>query len=54
MHAYRQERLSYMLQAGPGDPPLYLTWLLWPGGVSQYGGSLVGVFAPFPGHVAMD
>jgi hypothetical protein len=30
MHACRQERLSYVLQAGPGDPPVYLTWLLRP------------------------
>jgi hypothetical protein len=22
--------LSYQLQAGPGDPPVYLTWLLRP------------------------
>ena len=28
LHARRQERLSYLLQAGPGDPPVYLTWLL--------------------------
>jgi uncharacterized protein YndB with AHSA1/START domain len=24
------QRLSYLLQAGPGDPPVYLTWLLRP------------------------
>ncbi len=30
MHACCQERLSYLLQAGPGDPPVYLTWLLRP------------------------
>ncbi len=30
MHATREERLSYLLQAGPGDPPVYLTWLLRP------------------------
>jgi uncharacterized protein YndB with AHSA1/START domain len=30
MHACREERLSYLLQAGPGDPPVYLTWLLRP------------------------
>jgi len=30
LHARRQERLSYLLQAGPGDPPTYLTWLLRP------------------------
>jgi len=30
LHARRQERLSYLLQAGPGDPPAYLTWLLRP------------------------
>ena len=28
LHARCQERLSYLLQAGPGDPPVYLTWLL--------------------------
>jgi hypothetical protein len=30
MHAAAAERLSYLLQAGPGDPPVYLTWLLRP------------------------
>jgi hypothetical protein len=30
LHARRHERLSYLLQAGPGDPPAYLTWLLRP------------------------
>src|SRR5215470_5140774 len=30
LHARRQERLCYLLQAGPGDPPAYLTWLLRP------------------------
>ena len=30
LHACREERLSYLLQAGPGDPPVYLTWLLRP------------------------
>jgi len=35
------------LSCGP-QPPLMRT-----GGVSQSGGSLVGVFAPSPGHVAM-
>jgi len=30
LHPRRQERLSYLLQAGPGDPPAYLTWLLRP------------------------
>jgi hypothetical protein len=30
LHARSQERLSYLLQAGPGDPPAYLTWLLRP------------------------
>ena len=30
LHARRQERLSYLLQAGPGDPPAHLTWLLRP------------------------
>ena len=25
-----RERLSYLLRAGPGDPPVYLTWLLRP------------------------
>ncbi len=29
-HARRHERLSYLLQARPGDPPAYLTWLLRP------------------------
>ena len=28
LHARCHERLSYLLQAGPGDPPTYLTWLL--------------------------
>src|SRR6202040_800603 len=28
LHARCRERLSYLLQAGPGDPPVYLTWLL--------------------------
>jgi len=28
LHARCHERLSYLLQAGPGDPPVYLTWLL--------------------------
>lgn len=28
LHARRQERLSYLLRAGPGNPPVYLTWLL--------------------------
>ena len=30
LHARCYERLSYLLQAGPGDPPVYLTWLLRP------------------------
>jgi hypothetical protein len=30
LHARHHERLSYLLQAGPGDPPAYLTWLLRP------------------------
>lgn len=30
MHARRRERLSYLLQAGPADPPVYLTWRLRP------------------------
>jgi uncharacterized protein YndB with AHSA1/START domain len=30
LHARRQERLSCLLQAGPGDPPAHLTWLLRP------------------------
>jgi uncharacterized protein YndB with AHSA1/START domain len=30
LHARRNERLSYLLQAGPDDPPVYLTWLLRP------------------------
>ena len=28
LHARSGERLSYLLQAGPGDPPVYLTWRL--------------------------
>jgi hypothetical protein len=28
LHACCRERLSYLLQAGPGDPPVYVTWLL--------------------------
>jgi hypothetical protein len=28
VHARCGERLSYLLQAGPGDPPVYLTWRL--------------------------
>lgn len=30
VYARRRERLSYLLQAGPGDPSVYLTWLLRP------------------------
>ena len=30
LHARRHERLSYLLQSGPDDPPVYLTWLLRP------------------------
>ena len=30
LHARPHERLSYLLQAGPGDPSAYLTWLLRP------------------------
>ena len=30
LHARRNERLSYLLQSGPEDPPVYLTWLLRP------------------------
>jgi Activator of Hsp90 ATPase homolog 1-like protein len=30
LHARCHERLSYVLQAGPGDPPAYLTWRLRP------------------------
>jgi hypothetical protein len=30
LHACCHERLSYLLQAGPVDPPVYLTWLLRP------------------------
>jgi uncharacterized protein YndB with AHSA1/START domain len=30
LHAQCHERLSYVLQAGQGDPPTYLTWLLRP------------------------
>ena len=29
--AERNERLSYVLQSGPQDPPVYLTWLIRPG-----------------------
>jgi Activator of Hsp90 ATPase homolog 1-like protein len=39
LHARCQERLSYLLQAGPGDPPAYLTWLLRP----APGGCVVGL-----------
>ena len=28
LHVRGQERLSYLLRAGPGDPPVYLTWRL--------------------------
>lgn len=28
VHARCHERLSYLLQAGPGDPPVYVTWRL--------------------------
>ena len=27
----RPERLSYVLQSTPDDPPVYLTWLIRPG-----------------------
>ncbi len=27
----RHERLSYVLQSTPDDPPVYLTWLIRPG-----------------------
>jgi uncharacterized protein YndB with AHSA1/START domain len=30
LHARGAERLSYLLQAAPGDPPVYLTWRLRP------------------------
>jgi uncharacterized protein YndB with AHSA1/START domain len=30
LHARCQERLSYLMQAGPGDPAVYLTWRLRP------------------------
>ena len=30
VHARCRERLSYLLQAGPDDPPVYLTWLVRP------------------------
>jgi uncharacterized protein YndB with AHSA1/START domain len=30
VHAQCGARLSYLLQAGPGDPPVYLTWRLRP------------------------
>jgi uncharacterized protein YndB with AHSA1/START domain len=29
-HAQCPERLSYVLQSGPDDPPTYLTWLIRP------------------------
>lgn len=28
--AHPNERLSYLLQATPGDPPVYVTWLIRP------------------------
>jgi uncharacterized protein YndB with AHSA1/START domain len=37
VHARCGERLSYLLQAGPGDSPVYLTWRLRP----TSGGSVV-------------
>ena len=30
LHAQCPERLSYVLQSGPHDPPTYLTWLIRP------------------------
>jgi uncharacterized protein YndB with AHSA1/START domain len=30
LHARRHERLSYVLQSGPHDPLMYLTWLIRP------------------------
>jgi uncharacterized protein YndB with AHSA1/START domain len=30
LHARCHERLSYVLQSGPDDPPVYLTWLIRP------------------------
>ena len=30
LHAQCPERLSYMLQSGPHDPPTYLSWLIRP------------------------
>ena len=30
LHAQRPERLSYVLQSGPRDPPTFLTWLIRP------------------------
>jgi len=30
LHVRYRERLSYLLQAGPNDPPVYLTWRLRP------------------------
>jgi len=30
LHARCPERLSYLLQSGPDDPPVYLTWLIRP------------------------
>ena len=30
LHSRCHERLSYVLQSGPDDPPVYLTWLIRP------------------------
>ena len=38
LHARCHERLSYLLQAGPGDPPVYLTWLLRPARAGAWSG----------------
>jgi len=37
LHAQRPERLSYVLQSAPHDPPTYLTWLIRaaPGGCTS-------------------
>lgn len=45
LHARRHERLSYLLQAGPGDPPAYLTWRLRP----AQGGCVVRLEIDEPG-----
>jgi hypothetical protein len=39
LYARPHERLSYLLQAGPADPPVYLTWLIRP----RTGGCTIGL-----------